>query len=965
MVYQETNPKERGRKNKNDDLNMLCYYTNIDGINSKKLEMDEIIRRDQPQVVCLTETKLNQDLDTNIIFSEGYNVWRYDRKEKKGGGVAILVRNIMTAKQVELENGKAEVVAVEFNDIEGRKLDIAAVYMPPKTRAWREMVYEEMVEDMIQSLRRLLLRRNRLILVGDFNCREVDWDSKDAGLNQRSWGSRLLELVTENLLTQHVKESTRMRGTNEPSRLDLIFTKDPHEISEINYLCAVGKSDHLLLKWQLISSKANIVNDNYRNDRLNYSKTDYVSLRRYFEGVDWNLIMQEQNIQGKYNKFLEIYGEGIKQFVPKFKNGNFAKQKEWFNLRCKRALDRRDAAWARVRRRNTERNWNKYKQERNRYVNIIREVKKNYEKNIVNKCESDPKLFYRYINSKLKVKKQITKLRVDDKTYENVTDMCEVMNNGMGSVFNKDEIFDEPQIGELEDEGLSRVEITREELLFEMRGLEARKAMGPDEVSAWVLKECADQLVDPVRDIIQASLDRGLVPVEWKRANIIPIHKSGSTEDPLNYRPISLTSIVCKICEKLIKKRWMTMLESKKIITPKQFGFREGSSCATSLLCFYNRVIDVLQERDGWVDCIYLDLSKAFDKVPHMRLISKLMTIGCVRGSLLKWMTSFLTDRKMRISIRGAYSSWRKVESGVPQGSVLAPVMFLMYVNDLPIGINSYMSMFADDVKILRKITNRNSCEELQRDLDKIYKWSTKWKMKFNTGKCHVLEMGRSENRPNWEYRMGNNIISKAEKEKDLGVIIQNNLSPEKHINKLVSGIYTMSGNMKVALNYLDENMLAKIIKSMIRPRLEYAAVVWSPHLKKHVNKLEKIQRSVTRLVPSLREMSYEGRLEKLNLPSLKERRERGDMIMMYKCTLGLVKLDKDDIITRDTGITRGHSYKVKKPICKNDIKKFSFPYRSIEQWNRLAEEVVRARNIHIFKQKLDESGWRDGTTRA
>ena len=953
-VVELTGRDREGKRNKDKHQTISCCYTNIDGICSKNLEFDEMIRRDKPHLVGLTETKLNPDIDSNIIFPEGYNVWRFDRKVKKGGGVAILIKNSVMAKKVELNNDKAEAVAVEIDDGEEMKLDIAVIYMPPKTRTWNESQYNEMMEEMLLLLGRLSARKNRLILMGDFNCGEVDWDSREAGTNERSWGNRLLELTTENILTQHVKETTRMRGTNEPSRLDLIFTKDPHEIGEVNYLCSIGKSDHLLLTWKLTWNGTNSIDLNYINDRFNYSKADFGSLRKYFEGINWDPIISEQDIQAKYSTFLNIYGDGVNQFVPKYKNCNFSKQKEWFNMKCKRALDKRDAAWARARRRNTERNWTIYKQERNRYVNIIRQAKKDYEKNIVNKCENDPKLFYKYLNNKLKVKKQITSLRVEDKVYENVQEMCEVMNRRLGSVFSKDETCNEAEIEELECDGISRIEVTEDDLLFEMRRLEVRKAMGPDEVSAWVLKECADQLVKPVKNIIQESLYRGQVPVEWKRANIVPIHKGGSTDDPLSYRPLSLTCIICKICEKLIQKKWINLLEGRMIITTRQFGFKSGSSCVTNLLCFYNRVIDVLQQRDGWIDCIYLDLCKAFDKVPHKRLLSKLNSIGCVRGKLLEWMQSYLTNREMRTTIRGSHSSWMKVESGVPQGSVLAPVMFLIYVNDLPVGVDSYMSMFADDAKIMRQITSPSSCDQLQGDLDKIYDWSTKWKMEFNFNKCCVLEMGKSKNRPVGEYRMGDNIINRAEKEKDLGVIIQNDLSPEKHINKLVNGLYLMAGNMRVALTYLDEEMLTKIIKSLIRPRLEYAAVVWSPHLRKDVKKLEKVQRSITRMVPSLRDLKYEERLERLGLPTLEDRRERGDMIMMYRCVRGLENIDKEDMIIRDTGITRGHEYKVKIPTCKGDIKKFSFPFRSIEKWNRLDEEVVKAKSIQSFKRKLD-----------
>ena len=217
--------------------------------------------------------------------------------------------------------------------------------------------------------------------------------------------------------------------------------------------------------------------------------------------------------------------------------------------------------------------------------------------------------------------------------------------------------------------------------------------------------------------------------MDWKRANIVPIHKGGSKEEPLNYRPVSLTSILCKLCEKIIKKRWIKYLEEKKLLSPGQFGFREGTSTVTNLLSFYDRVVEILQERDGWVDCIYLDIKKAFDRVPHGRLVWKLRNFGGVRGRLLEWMKDYLIGRQMRTTIKGKYSGWKEVTSGVPQGAVLAPIMFLVYINDMGEGITSYMNMFADDAKIMRKIVDEQSCRELQSDLDLIKQWSDKWKL--------------------------------------------------------------------------------------------------------------------------------------------------------------------------------------------------------------------------------------------
>ena len=408
-------------------------------------------------------------------------------------------------------------------------------------------------------------------------------------------------------------------------------------------------------------------------------------------------------------------------------------------------------------------------------------------------------------------------------------------------------------------------------------------------------------------------------------------------------------------------------MEENEIITNSQFGFRKGRSCVTNLVSFYTRVIEGIQAREGWVDVVYLDIKKAFDKVPYKRLLWKLENIGGIKGTLLKWMGNYLQDRKMRTVIRDICSNWSEVTSGVPQGSVLAPIMFQIYINDMNEGLESYINMFADDAKLLKVIKSQKDCQDLQKDIDKIHEWSLKWKLEFNAKKCHVMEIGKSKRRPIWEYKMGDKVITKSKEEKDLGVMIQNNLSPEAHIKRVFGSTYRMLTNIRVAFHYMDTSMMKKIITTMVCPKLEYAAVVWSPHLKKDINKLERIQRIATKMVPDLRDLAYEDRLKKMELPTLQSRRERGDLIMMYKIISGKEKIDLENLVvlTEDRGrnrSTRGHSKKIEKSHCTKDVKKYSFPHRTVDSWNNLCEEVVTATNIHMFKERMDRYRYGDRT---
>ena len=940
-------------------------YTNIDGVVTKKLEVQDYVNSRKPDLVCLTETKLQEIIEMKTLNFKGYNIWRKDRRDKFGGGVLVMAKDNLKVEEVEYGKNKAEAISVRIKLQNGETQKVIVAYVPPKTTAWRQEEYSDLLDDTIDSLEGMMKNNKKVILVGDFNCGNIDWENLEAQGNENSWGNRLLQLAMNNLLKQWVSENTRYRGDDEPTRLDLVFSKEPQEM-KVDYQSPVGKSDHVLLELETVNNMVEERGEPHKANRLNYAKTNFEGLKGFFSHINWKRIEDAPSVQEKYKRFLEIYEDGVKEFVPLYKVKE-KKRNDWFNDRCEKAKRARDKAWDKLKKRRNENAQREYKTLRNEYVNIRREEERKYEKNIVEKCKEEPKLFYRFINEKTKHKENIIKLKKDGVLYEKEEEISELLNTSFQSVFTRETEFVEPEaMNEVPKMGEIKVEV--EEIEKYLRDLDCRKATGPDEVSGWVLKECREHLVVPIHHIIASSISTGEVPEEWKRANIVPLFKSGCKEDPLNYRPVSLTSIVCKICEKVIKDRWNKHLEENKLVSERQFGFRKGRSCVTNLLSYYSRVIDAVQERDGWVDSVYLDLRKAFDKVPHRRLLWKLENMGGVTGKLLTWMENYLQGREMRTVVRDVKSSWKEVTSGVPQGSVLAPLMFLVYINDLGNGLKSYISLFADDAKIMKEIKTLKDCEDLQKDLDKVHDWSLLWEMEFNTRKCHVLEMGKSKNRPTRTYRIGRETITKSADEKDLGVTIQDSLSPEKHINRIFGNTYSMLVNIRVAFTYMDKEMMRKIISTLVRPKLEYAAIVWSPHLKKHVIKLERIQRAATRMVPELANLQYEERLKELNLPTLEERRERGDLITLYKLVNQVEEVDRDDLVLRVDGrqqSTRGHSCKLKKPRCRSDVKKFSFPARSIDIWNQLQGEVIEARRVSSFKEKLDRTRYGDRTPRV
>ena len=941
-------------------------YTNIDGLASKRLELVDYLREKKPDIICIAETKLRKD--TIIQTDEyNYNIYRKERTTGKGGGVMMMVKKKFNVLEVKYGMENTEIISVEIklNEI---KQKIILTYVPPRTATWKGGEYMTMIDNTVLTLNKEIKDSENVIMVGDFNAKEINWEDFEVPDGVETWSTKLLQLAEENLLTQWVKEETRYRGSDVPARLDLIFTKGRGISGGVEHNCPLGKSDHEVLEVEIDKEhETETAEYKHKEKRRNYARANYKELSKYFPSINWTQLKNKRGIQEKYNYFLEIYNKGVQLYVPfygKKKKGN----KDWFNESCVAAKRLKDKTWKTYKKRSTEINREAYKMARNNYVKVRRDEEKKYEKSIIDKCKEEPKLFYKHLKRKLNRREDIKTIRENGQIYENDKDISEVMNNNFQKVFTKESEFCEREMrdGVVPVAAMEEVKVNKRELQELMKALDGTKSMGPDEVSGQILKECHEELIEPIFEIINYSIQTGTVPQEWKRADIIPIFKSGNRQESLNYRPISLTSIVCKLCEKIIKKQWVKYLERQMLIIASQFGFIQGKSCVTNLLCFYSRVIDVIQERDGWVDCIYLDLKKAFDKVPHGRLLWKLETKGGLRGNTLKWIKEYLVGREMRTVIRDVKSSWKMVTSGVPQGAVLAPVMFLIYINDMTEGMESYMNMFADDAKLLKRVRGKEDCDSIQVDLDRIYNWSVKWEVEFNTKKCHLMRMGRSKNRPIEEYKLGNEQISAVNNERDLGVLIEDSLLPEKHINRIFGETYGLLQNIRYAFHYMDIDMMHKIITSLIRPRLEYAAVVWSPHRKKDIKKLERIQKIATKMVPEISTLPYEERLKEMNLPTLEDRRERGDLIMLFKMINGIEKLDRENLFVREQreGL-RGHCKRLRKETCLRDKKKYSFPHRTIDLWNGLEKEVVEAVSVHKMKERFDKIRNGDGTIRA
>ena len=355
---------------------------------------------------------------------------------------------------------------------------------------------------------------------------------------------------------------------------------------------------------------------------------------------------------------------------------------------------------------------------------------------------------------------------------------------------------------------------------------------GPDGIPYIVLKNGGECFIYQLCRLYQLCLDNGYTPNQWKVAHITPVYKKSNKKEPTNYRPVSLTSCVCKLMESCVREVVWKFWSDCSLINSSQFGFIPNSSCVDQLLSFLED-ITLYTDEGNWADSIYLDFSKAFNSVPHERLLQKLSALG-LKENMYNWIKSFLTKRFEVVVVCGTQSFPKPTISGVPQGSCLGPLLFLAYINDIDNCFHhSKIFKYADDTKVYSKISKANSDVDsslLQQDLDNIAQWAQIWQLPFNVNKCAIVNF--SKNNPANTYKIGEKFVQRTHQERDLGVIIDNNLKPSKQVANAVGKAQAALSILKRTVVSRDKSIFLPLYKQLVRPHLEYATCAWKPYLK-------------------------------------------------------------------------------------------------------------------------------------
>ena len=985
------------------DENSNCipkfHVANIEGLISKNAQhkkipfLRELCALEKPYFLAFAESHLNENIKEAEFNIPDYSYCASHRQQRKGGGVIIYINNNFTYKTlISASDTMCSIVAVYINELD---LIVFMVYRPPpdhSTHYHGDILEKSFKDIVIDNINKVMIDYKSpvpdIIIAGDFNFPKALWkhgigEAVATTRNEKRSLQQIIDVASDLNLLQKVTVGTRKSKSGNSNILELIFTNNHDLITNINIEHS-EISDHDFIVCETSHNfriKDNELTESEEINLLsyNYEKIDWELVKTSFREIHWKEILDNcSNSEEKILTFFKIISQIVDELGVKFKN---SRGKAKTNIPRER----------RILLRNKKKLRNKLKKKgisNNKKINIETEIididiqlltshqneRNNEEMHAIDNMKVNPKHFFAYAKKRIKTKSTIGPFKVNEELITSFEEISEKLSEQYTSSFSTPDLnhsIGNPEVFFSNNAGvdstfLTDFDFTKEMIANEIRNNKNNSAPGPDHFPVILLQQCAEELSEPLYLLWRFSLDTGDIAPIFKKAIICPIQKANTQRcHPKSYRPVSLTSHIIKVFERIMRGSIVKHLVDNNLLPKNQHGFISGRSTLSQLLYQIEQMIRAWEEGKA-TDTIYLDFAKAFDKVDHNILCHKIKSLG-ITGKVGLWIREFLTGRNQQVSANGVLSSPAPVISGVPQGTVLGPILFIIMIDDLDCDLlYSVASKYADDTRVTARISDLEDAKGFQEELnEKIYTWGPANNMMLNGDKFEHLHVGNNLNQIKTDFKdPSGNIICEKEHIKDLGVIISNRLTWTRHTEEVVSKARVMSSWALRTFTTRKQDPMKTIWNSQVRPVLDYCSPLWSPSPTdfKNIDLLEGTQRNFTRRIDHMEGLNYAQRLKKLKMYSVQRRHERYKIIYIYKIKEGRVPNISDTHGLQFSQRGRHGCMCVMPfyPLYQNKAitaRNSSFALTASSLWNTLPKSIrdISGISVDAFKRRLDK----------